>query len=161
MVIDVTGMYGYSKKVMELFKHPHNIGEIKNPSSVGKVGNVFCGDVMWMYLKIENKNGKEIIKDIKVRTYGCVAAVSTSSFTTDLVKGKTIEQAMRITNNQIVKGVGGLPKIKIHCSVLAVDALKEAIYQYLKKKDKKIPKELEEVHKRVVKELKTIEHRHF
>jgi len=125
----------YTKKVMEHFKKPHNFGEIKNPDGVGQVGNPVCGDVMKLYIKVEkNKKGEEIIKDIKFLTYGCVAAISTSSIITDLVKGKTIKEASRVTKDNIVESLGGLPKIKYHCSILAVDALKEAIRDYNEKK---------------------------
>jgi nitrogen fixation NifU-like protein len=117
----------YTKKVMETFKNPHNYGQIKNADGIGKVGNPVCGDVMWLYIKV----GKgEIIKDIKFETFGCVAAISTSSIITDLVKGKTIKEASKVTKDNIVESLGGLPKIKYHCSILAVDALKEAIKDY-------------------------------
>ncbi len=126
--------YGYSKKVIELFRHPKNIGEIKNADGTGKVGNPVCGDVMVMYLSIgKNKKGEEIIKDAKVKTFGCIAAISTSSVLTEMIKGKTIKQAQRITKNELVKKLGGLPVQKIHCSVLAVDALDKAIKDYYKK----------------------------
>ena len=121
----------YTPKVMETFKNPHNYGRIKNASGIGKVGNPVCGDVMWLYIKVvKNKKGEEIIKDIKFETFGCVAAISTSSIITDLVKGKTIKEALKITKDNIVESLGGLPKIKYHCSILAVDALKEAIKDY-------------------------------
>jgi len=122
----------YTKKVIETFKSPHNYGKIKNADGVGKVGNIVCGDVMWLYIKVDPKNEK--ITDIKFETFGCVAAIATSSIITDLVKGKTIKQALKITKDNIVKKLGGLPKIKYHCSVLAVDALKEAIKDYENKK---------------------------
>ena len=121
----------YSKKVMELFKNPKNIGEIKNADAVGKVGNPVCGDVMWIYLKIDKKR---IIKDAKVKTFGCVAAIATSSVLTEMIKGKTLEEAEKITKQDVADTLGGLPKQKIHCSVLAVDALKKAIEDYKKKK---------------------------
>jgi len=125
----------YTKKVLETFKNPHNYGKIKNASGIGKVGNPVCGDVMWLYIKVvKSKKGEEIIKDIKFETFGCVAAISTSSIITDLVKGKTIKEALKITKDNIVNELGGLPKIKYHCSVLAVDALKEAIKDYSGKK---------------------------
>ncbi len=125
----------YSKKVMDLFQHPKNIGEIKNPDGVGKIGNPVCGDVMWMYIRVgRNKSGDEVIKDIKVRTFGCVAAIATSSQITEMVKGKTLDEAMKISNKDIVKLVDGLPPQKVHCSVLAADALKKAIEDYRKKK---------------------------
>jgi len=123
----------YSKKVMEYFQHPHNMGEIKDADGIGKIGNPVCGDILWMYIKVGKKHGKEYIKDIKVKTFGCVAAISTSSAITDIVKGKTIEEAERITNKDIVEVVDGLPKEKIHCSLLAADALKRAIEDYRKK----------------------------
>ena len=123
----------YTKKVMETFKNPHNYGKIKNASGIGKVGNPVCGDVMWLYIKVD-KNDK--IKDIKFETFGCVAAISTSSIITDLVKGKTIKEALKITKDNIIESLGGLPKIKYHCSILAVDALKEAIKNYNAKKQK-------------------------
>jgi len=151
--------YPYSKKVMELFRNPHNIGEIKGADAIGKVGSPACGDLMWIYLKFgKNLKGEEIIKDIKVKTFGCVAALATSSLTTDLAKGKTIPEALKITNQAVVKAAGGLPAVKIHCSVLAVDGLREAIYKYLKKKNRPIPKEVLEAHNRVQKELKSTEH---
>ena len=121
----------YTPKVMEAFKNPHNYGKIKNASGIGKVGNIVCGDVIWLYIKVD-KNEK--IKDVKFETFGCVAAISTSSIITDLVKGKTIKQAMKVTKDNIVKSLGGLPKIKYHCSILAVDALHEAIKNYNAKK---------------------------
>ena len=125
----------YTKKVLEIFKKPHNYGSIKNADGVGVVGNPTCGDVMKLYIKVsKNKKGQEIIKDIKFETFGCVAAIATSSIITDIVKGKTIKEAAKVTKDGIVKKLGGLPKIKFHCSVLAVDALKAAIKDYESKK---------------------------
>ncbi len=125
----------YTEKVMETFKNPHNYGRIKNADGIGKVGNPVCGDVMWLYIKVaQNKKKEDFIKDIKFETFGCVAAISTSSIITDLVKGKTIKDALKVTKDNIVESLGGLPKIKYHCSVLAVDALKEAIKDYNAKK---------------------------
>ena len=121
----------YSKKVIDHFQNPHNYGKMKNPDGVGKVGNPICGDVMHLYIKVE----KGIIKDIKYETFGCVAAISTSSVVTDLAKGKTLQQALKIDSNKVVKSLGGLPDIKHHCSLLAVDALKKAINDYLSKKN--------------------------
>lgn len=127
---------GYSKKVMELFQHPKNMGEMKNPDGIGKIGNPVCGDVMWLFIRVgKNKKGEEIIKDIKVKTFGCVAAIATSSAITEIAKGKTIEEAEKITNKQIVDVVEGLPPQKIHCSVLAAEALKKAINDYKKRKE--------------------------
>jgi len=127
----------YSKEVMEHFQHPHNMGEIKNPDGVGTVGNPRCGDVMKIFIKVEKgKDGKERLKDIKVQTYGCVAALATSSMITDLAMGKTLDEAMKISNRDIALALKGLPPIKMHCSVLAADALHRAIEDYRKKRKK-------------------------
>lgn len=151
----------YSKKVIEYFQNPHNYGKMKNPDGVGKVGNIICGDVMYLYIKVgKNKKRKEIIKDIKFETFGCVAAISTSSIVTDLAKGKTLEEAVEINSNEVVRSLGGLPQIKIHCSLLAADALSEAIYNYLSKNKKPIPEELQKRHKRIEKEKEIIEKRY-
>lgn len=151
----------YTKKVIEHFKNPHNYGRIKDPDGVGKVGNIICGDVLWLYIKVgKNKRGKETIQDTKFETFGCVAAISNSSIITDLAKGKTLEKAMKITKEELIKKLGGLPRIKIHCSLLAVDALSEAIYDYLSRKKKEIPKGLQEKHERIEKEKKEIETRY-
>lgn len=151
----------YTKKVIEHFKNPHNWGKIKNADGVGKVGNIVCGDVMWLYIKVgKNKEGKEIIKDVKFETFGCVAAIATSSVITDLVKGKTLEEALEFDRKEIVKELGGLPPIKLHCSVLAVDGLYEAIYDYLKRKKRKIPEKLKKRHEIIEKEKKEIEKRY-
>lgn len=148
----------YTKKVIEHFKHPHNYGKMKNPDGVGKVGNPVCGDVMWLYIKVgKNKKGEEIIKDIKFETFGCVAAISTSSVITDLAKGKTIEEALKIKRDNVIDYLGGLPPIKIHCSLLAVDALAEAIYDYLSESGKPIAEELMKRHQRIKKDKKRIE----
>lgn len=151
----------YTKKVMEHFQKPHNYGKMKNADGVGKVGNIYCGDVMWLYIKIgKDKKGKEIIKDVKFETYGCVAALATSSVITDLIKGKYIEDALEFNKDEIVKELGGLPVPKLHCSVLAADALYEAIYDYFKKKKRKIPERLENIHKKNEKDKKEIEERY-
>ncbi len=152
---------GYTKKVIQHFKNPHNFGRIKKADGIGKVGNIFCGDVMWVYIKV-GKNGKsgEIIKDIKFETFGCVAAVATSSVITDLAKGKTLEEAVNINKKEIVDSLGGLPPIKLHCSVLAADALSEAVYDYLTRKKRSIPEKLKARHERIQKELKLIEEKY-
>ena len=125
----------YSEKVMDKFKHPKNIGEIKNPDGLGKVGNPVCGDVMWVYIKVgKNKKGQEIIKDIKVKTFGCVAAITTSSVLTEMAKGMTLENAEKITKDDIAKKLDGLPPVKMHCSVLSMDGLTKAIEDYRNKK---------------------------
>ncbi|MFA7708123.1 MAG: iron-sulfur cluster assembly scaffold protein [Candidatus Pacearchaeota archaeon] len=124
----------YSEEVMNLFKCPKNMGEMKNPDAVGQVGNPHCGDIMKIYLKIDNKNKKNYIKDIKFQTMGCIAAIASSSMTTELAKGKTLEQAKKITNKDVAEALKGLPPIKMHCSNLAADALRKAIESWEKKK---------------------------
>lgn len=137
------------------------MGRMKNSDGVGKVGNVVCGDVMWLYIKIgKNSQKKEIIKDIKFETFGCVAAIATSSVITELAKGQTLTKALAITKNSIVDSLEGLPPIKVHCSVLAADALSEAIYDYLKKKKRKLPAELTKRHQRIQKEKELIERKY-
>lgn len=134
----------YSKKVMNHFSDPHNMGEIKNPSGKGRVGNPVCGDLMELQLKIENKKGKEIITDAKFKTFGCGAAIATSSMLTDLIIGKTIEEAKKVSNQVIVEALDGLPPIKRHCSVLAEEALEKAISDYKNTKSyTKIQKRIE------------------
>ncbi|HEX8974863.1 MAG TPA: Fe-S cluster assembly scaffold protein NifU [Patescibacteria group bacterium] len=128
-------MQKYSKKVIEHFTRPHNQGKMKNADGVGTVGNPKCGDIMRMYIKIaKNKQGEEVIKDIKFETLGCGAAISTSSMATDLAKGMTVEEALKITNKQVAEELGGLPTAKMHCSNLAADALHKAIENYRKAK---------------------------
>ncbi len=122
----------YSEKVMEHFRHPRNVGEMKNPDGIGHVGNPICGDIMELYIKVNNNK----IIDAKFKTFGCGAAIATSSMITGMVKGKTIEQALKISNKAVVEALDGLPPIKMHCSVLAKDALKSAIDDYLAKKGK-------------------------
>ena len=123
-------MEEYSKKVMEHFMNPHNVGEIPDADGIGNVGNPVCGDVLRLYIKVE----QEKIKDAKFKTFGCAAAISTSSILTDLVKGKTIKEALEISNKAVAEALGGLPPIKMHCSLLAEEGLKSAIEDYLKKK---------------------------
>ncbi len=125
----------YNKNVMDHFQHPRNMGEIKNPDAEGVVGNPKCGDVMKLTLKIsKDKHENKIIKDIKFQTFGCAAAIATSSMLTTLAKGKTIEQAKKITNKDVAEALGQLPPIKMHCSNLAADALKKAIDDWEEKK---------------------------
>ena len=119
----------YSTKVMEHFANPRNVGEIAEPSGVGNVGNPVCGDIMRMYIKVEDG----IITDAKFKTFGCGAAIATSSMATELIKGKRIEEALQVTNRAVAEALGGLPAIKMHCSVLAEQALKAAIDDYLKR----------------------------
>jgi len=122
----------YSDKVMEHFANPRNVGEIADPDGVGKVGNPQCGDVMWLYIKVKD----DIITDIKFKTFGCGAAIATSSMTTELAKGKTLEEAKKISRRDVVHALDGLPPVKVHCSNLAADALHEAIKDYEAKKAK-------------------------
>jgi len=125
----------YSDKVMEHFRHPHNMGEMKNPDGIGKVGNPVCGDMMVVYIKVGRNSKKEdILKDIKVKTFGCVAAIATSSVMTDLVKGRPLEEAKKISNKDVAKVLEGLPPVKMHCSNLAAEALKAAIKDYENKR---------------------------
>ena len=147
----------YNKEVMKHFHNPHNYGKIKNPSAIGKIGNIRCGDVLKLYIKI---NKEDVIEDIKFETYGCAAAIATSSIVTDLAKGKTVKEALKMTSRDILGSLGGLPPLKVHCSLLAVDALHEAIYDYLKKRGKEVPKNLEIKHKQLEKEKKEIEERY-
>lgn len=126
----------YSKKVLEHVKKPHNLGEIKNPDGAATVGNPVCGDVMRLYLKIEEKDGQEYIKNIKFQTLGCGAAIATSSMITTLVKGKTLKEAEKISNQAVAEALGGLPPVKMHCSVLAAEALQKAIANYHQNKKK-------------------------
>jgi len=119
----------YSDKVMDHFENPRNVGKIENPDGVGTVGNPACGDIMKLFVKIEN----DTIIDVKFKTFGCGAAIATSSMVTELVKGKTIEEALKISNKTVIEALDGLPKNKIHCSVLAEDALKSAIDDYKSK----------------------------
>lgn len=122
----------YTEKVMDHFMNPHNVGVIENPSGYGKVGNPSCGDIMEIFIKVEN----DIITDVKFRTFGCASAIASSSVSTDLVKGKTIEEALKLTNKKVVEELGGLPPVKMHCSVLAEEAIQMAINDYLSKKEK-------------------------
>ena len=116
----------YTDTVMDHFMHPRNVGEIANPSGVGEVGNAKCGDIMKMYLDIENN----VIKDVKFETFGCGSAIASSSMATEMIKGKTVEDALAISNKDVVDALGGLPAHKLHCSVLAEEAIKSAVKDY-------------------------------
>ncbi|HID12047.1 MAG TPA: Fe-S cluster assembly scaffold protein NifU [Candidatus Latescibacteria bacterium] len=122
----------YSEKVMEHFRNPRNVGVIEDPDGIGRVGNPVCGDIMELYIKVEDG----VIVDAKFRTFGCGAAIATSSMVTEMVKGKTLEEALKISNRAVAEALGGLPPIKMHCSVLAEEALKSAIEDYLSKRGK-------------------------
>ena len=127
----------YSAKVMDHFMNPRNVGEIEDASAVGEVGNAVCGDIMRIYLKIEDN----IITDCKFKTFGCGAAIATSSMATELIKGKSVDEALELTNKAVVEALDGLPAVKVHCSVLAEEAVKAAIADYYKRNgiDKEIP----------------------
>jgi nitrogen fixation NifU-like protein len=122
-------MESYSNKVMEHFKNPRNVGDMEKPDGIGHVGNPVCGDIMELYIKVKDN----IITDAKFKTFGCGAAIATSSMVTEIVKGKTLEAALKVTNQSVVDALDGLPKVKLHCSVLAEQALKRAVDDYLKK----------------------------
>lgn len=139
----------YSEKVMDHFEHPRNVGELEHPSGVGTVGNAKCGDIMRMYLDIgEDK----IIREVKFKTFGCGAAIATSSMATELVKGKTVEEAMKVTNKAVMEALDGLPPVKVHCSLLAEEAIHAALWDYAKKNGIEIEgleepaKDIEELH---------------
>lgn len=124
----------YSEKVMDHFTNPRNVGEIPDANGVGEVGNAKCGDIMKIYLQIEDN----IIKDVKFKTFGCGAAIATSSIATEIIKGKTVEEALELTNKAVVEALDGLPPAKVHCSVLAEEAVKAAIEDYLKKQGREV-----------------------
>lgn len=124
----------YSEKVLEHFNNPRNMGEIPNPDAIGKVGNPVCGDLIWIYIKVKN----DIITDVKFKTFGCAAAIATSSMITELAKGKTLKEALKLTRQDVAEHLQGLPPIKMHCSNLASDGLHRAIEEYLKKQGRRI-----------------------
>ena len=128
----------YSDKVIEHFSNPHNVGEIENASGVGTVGNAKCGDIMKMYIKVKD----DVITDVKFNTYGCASAIATSSIATDMIKGKPISEALKLTNKAVVEALDGLPAVKIHCSVLAEEAIKAAVKDYYDKNGIQYDKEL-------------------
>ena len=132
----------YSEKVMDHFMNPRNVGEIENADGVGTVGNAKCGDIMKMYLKIEN----DVITDCKFKTFGCGAAIATSSMATELIKGRTVKEALSLTNSAVVEALEGLPPVKIHCSVLAEEAVKSALADYYTKIGRPIDFEIEKAH---------------
>lgn len=117
----------YSEKVMDHFSNPRNVGEIEDANGVGEVGNAKCGDIMKIYLKI---NDDKVIEDVKFKTFGCGAAVATSSMATEMIKGKTVDEALQLTNKAVVEALDGLPAVKLHCSVLAEEAVKAALKDY-------------------------------
>ncbi len=126
-------MNPYNPKIVDHFMHPRNVGEIADADGIGTVGHPSCGDIIRLFIKVEKLNGKRIISQAKFKTFGCTTAIATSSIATELIKGKTIEEALTLKNAEVAKALGGLPTIKMHCSVLAEDALKAAVADYLKK----------------------------
>ncbi len=120
----------YSEKVMDHFQNPRNMGELEEPSGVGTVGNAKCGDIMRIFLDIDKEG---IIRDVKFKTFGCGAAVATSSMATELVKGKTVQEAMHVTNKAVMEALDGLPPVKVHCSLLAEEAIHAALWDYAEK----------------------------
>ena len=128
----------YSEKVVEHYTNPKNVGKIENASGIGEVGNPVCGDIMKVYIKVENN----IITDVKFKTFGCGAAIATSSISTQMIKGKTIEEALKLKNTDVVNELGGLPLVKLHCSVLAEEAIHEAIADYYRKEGKLTQEEI-------------------
>ncbi|MDO5410103.1 MAG: Fe-S cluster assembly scaffold protein NifU [Lachnospiraceae bacterium] len=120
----------YSEKVMDHFSNPRNVGEIENPSGVGTVGNAKCGDIMRMYLDVDDD---QVIQDVKFKTFGCGAAIATSSMATELVKGKTVQDALQVTNKAVMEALDGLPPVKVHCSLLAEQAIHAALWDYAQK----------------------------
>jgi nitrogen fixation NifU-like protein len=150
----------YSPQTIAHFRSPHNYGELKHPDGHGEAGNIICGDIMSLYIEVgKDKKGKEIIAAVKFKTYGCAAAIATSSVITDLAKGKTIEEALLLNKKDIIDILHGLPPIKIHCSLLAIDALGEAIYQYLTSHKRAIPPDLAKRHQHIEKEKQIIKER--
>lgn len=128
----------YSAKVLEHFANPHNVGKIDNADGIGEVGNAKCGDIMKMYIKVKD----DVITDVKFNTYGCASAIATSSIATDMIKGKPISEALKLTNKAVVEALDGLPAVKIHCSVLAEEAIKAAVKDYYDKNGIQYDKEL-------------------
>lgn len=122
----------YTEKVMDHFEHPRNVGEMENPSGMGTVGNAKCGDIMRIYLDIDEN---QVIRDVKFKTFGCGAAVATSSMATEMVKGKTVQEAMAVTNKAVMEALDGLPPVKVHCSLLAEEAIHAALWDYAQKNE--------------------------
>jgi nitrogen fixation protein NifU and related proteins len=151
----------YTEKVIDHFREPHNRGKMEDYSAIGKVGNIICGDVMWLYIKVEKDDAeRDIITDISWETFGCTAAIATSSMVSDLAKGKTVEEAIAVTNQDVASELGGLPPVKMHCSAMAADALNEAIHSYMVQEGKEIPEALQKRHARIAKDISTLEKRY-
>ncbi|OGI12734.1 iron-sulfur cluster assembly scaffold protein [Candidatus Micrarchaeota archaeon RBG_16_36_9] len=145
----------YSKEIMKHFKHPKNIGIIKDADGIGEAGNVVCGDIMKIYIKVKNNK----IADIKAECFGCIVAIANTSLLTTMVKGMNLKDALEVTKDDIVKKLGGVPPLKYHCSLLAIDALSEAIYNYYKKNNIPIPEKLKDKHERIQQSIESIEKR--
>ncbi|NCN65148.1 MAG: iron-sulfur cluster assembly scaffold protein [Candidatus Altiarchaeum hamiconexum] len=152
----------YSKKVMEHFMNPRNAGEIEKADGVGIAGNMVCGDVMQIFIKVnksaDGNNKHDLIEDIKFKTMGCAAAIATSSMITEIAMRKTAEEGLKITMEDVADALDGLPPVKMHCSNLALDALAEAIYDYFSKNNYEISEDLKNAHKRIKKEREYAEH---
>lgn len=131
----------YNEKVIENYSNPKNVGKIENASGIGEVGNPVCGDIMKMYIEVKDN----VITDVKFKTFGCGAAIASSSVSTQMIKGKTIEEALKLTNKDVVDELGGLPPIKLHCSVLAEEAIRKAIADYFRKEGKKSEEEIQKL----------------
>lgn len=143
---------------MEHFNNPRNQRKMENPDAIGKVGNALCGDVMWIYIKVsENDQGEEVIEDISWETFGCTAAIATSSMVTELAKGETLDEALEITNKKVAEELDGLPSVKMHCSNLAADGLVEAIYNYLDSQGREIPDQLANKHEQIQQHMEKVE----
>ena len=128
----------YSEKVMDHFANPRNVGKLEDASGVGEVGNAKCGDIMKMYIKVEN----DVITDVKFNTYGCASAIATSSMATEMIKGKPLSEAMKLTNKAVIEALDGLPPAKVHCSVLAEEAIKAALADYYRRQGREVPEAL-------------------
>ncbi len=151
----------YTDKVIDHFRAPHNRGKLEDYTAIGKVGNIVCGDVMWLYIKVgKDDSDRDIIADISWETFGCTAAIATSSMVSDLAKGKTLEEAIAVTNQDVASELGGLPPVKMHCSALAADALNEAIHSYMVQEGREIPEALQKRHARIEKEVAALEERY-
>jgi nitrogen fixation NifU-like protein len=142
----------YNQKVMDHFENPRNVGEMKGADGSGRVRNPSCGDVASFQIKVgKNERGEEIIKEVRFKTFGCVAMVASSSAITELIKGKTFKKVSRVGKKELIEALEGMPFVKVHCCLIAIDGLAEAIYDYLTKKGRKIPAELGKGHERVEK----------
>ncbi len=150
----------YSEKVMEHFNDPHNQRKMEDADGIGKVGNPACGDVMWLYIKVSDRGDEKVIEDISWETFGCTAAIATSSMVTDIAKGKTLEEAVEVSNRKVADELDGLPPVKMHCSNLAADGLIEALYDYYTKVGLDPPESLEQKHDKIEEEMNRLEEKY-